>query len=882
MRQLWNTLEASRIGIFESPTGTGKSLSIICGAVHWLLERGEFFTQEKIRNAVLREKSALGSVDSESAGKGPKSYGGIKTDSTLWSTESAFTSSRNYLSKFSSSGSRNVLKRKRRASSGKTGAGDDEPAWVKEFEKEQVEQAFNDINEKRNKAKLRTNKLIDKVKQRVHGSGTSASPSGAGEPGGSEGGDWADEGGRGDEYVVADYRSGDEGEGGSISLHGLEDSDDEFNSEPDERAVSSGQGDFANVKILFCSRTHSQISQFINELKKTEFSSKVKVISLGSRKNLCINETLKKRAKQTTRLNDCCIDLQKNSKKEKRCVYYDKELHRSFASLALSKVHDIEDLVTLGRRSRSCPYYGSREGVEGADIVTMPYSMLLHKKTRESLGVDLKDHIVVLDEAHNVVDSINQLYSCILAKGHIAASREHLRRYRDRYERRLNAKNLSYINQILTVLSCLNSYLSTLQSSARPAHGVGTANGYDQIFTINDFLSSVGIDDMNMIKLNKYLDRSNLCNKLHGFVEKKAAPALPEGSSPAKESAGADISKHMSPLSIVQTFLSALLNSDSDGRVRIQKTSDGAVYLKYIMLNPAIHFKSIVKNARSIVLAGGTMQPISGVIRDLLAVRPSDVDLFSCGHVVPSENLLTMIMDKGPNGRPFSFTYSDRQLPSQMHELGNLVAQLCATVPKGLVVFFPSYVYQEKVMNHWKRVGLMASIAGRKSVFLEPRESSNVDSTLRAYQKCISAEGNHGAIIFCVVNGKMSEGINFGDDMARAVVMIGLPFANASDCELKEKMNFLEQKHRDPSVGKEYYEDLCMKAVNQSIGRAIRHINDYAAILLVDGRYKRKGIRDKLPKWMVTELHVPDTYGRSIGLLNQFYKRKMMVTGREE
>ena len=34
-----------------------------------------------------------------------------------------------------------------------------------------------------------------------------------------------------------------------------------------------------------------------------------------------------------------------------------------------------------------------------------------------------------------------------------------------------------------------------------------------------------------------------------------------------------------------------------------------------------------------------------------------------------------------------------------------------------------------------------------------------------------------------------------------------------------------------------HYENLCMKAVNQSVGRAIRHRGDYAAILLLDHRY---------------------------------------------
>ena len=51
--------------------------------------------------------------------------------------------------------------------------------------------------------------------------------------------------------------------------------------------------------------------------------------------------------------------------------------------------------------------------------------------------------------------------------------------------------------------------------------------------------------------------------------------------------------------------------------------------------------------------------------------------------------------------------------------------------------------------------------------------------------------------------------------------MVGLPFPHAGDAELKEKMKFLDRKYGcSANAGRQYYEDLCMKAVNQSIGRA--------------------------------------------------------------
>lgn len=162
-----------------------------------------------------------------------------------------------------------------------------------------------------------------------------------------------------------------------------------------------------------------------------------------------------------------------------------------------------------------------------------------------------------------------------------------------------------------------------------------------------------------------------------------------------------------------------------------------------------------------------------------------------------------------------------------------------------------------------------------KPLLTEPKRAKDVDSVLQSYAQAIRTGG--GALLFCVVGAKMSEGINFANEMARCVVMVGLPYPDSRDPELQQKLQYLDGLRSEASVvfgtfpvflhslqrrlplphrllldvsrintgsvnGKAYYQNLCMRAVNQSIGRAIRHANDWAAILLVDRRYGRQGI----------------------------------------
>lgn len=163
----------------------------------------------------------------------------------------------------------------------------------------------------------------------------------------------------------------------------------------------------------------------------------------------------------------------------------------------------------------------------------------------------------------------------------------------------------------------------------------------------------------------------------------------------------------------------------------------------------------------------------------------------------------------------------------QTEELGQMLVNIASIVPNGLVVFFPSYAFLDQARVIWEASGLLARLGAKKTVYLEPRESSEVESVLRAYAE--SARGlseaatnagqssPRGALLFAVVGGKVSEGLNFTDELARAVVVVGLPFANLGSRELQERMRFVRErpgtqgKKGERDAGTELYENMCMK-----------------------------------------------------------------------
>jgi chromosome transmission fidelity protein 1 len=227
------------------------------------------------------------------------------------------------------------------------------------------------------------------------------------------------------------------------------------------------------------------LSQFIAELRRPTFPSSlpqdvekdkveksevVKLLPLSSRQKLCINPSVA-RLGSVQAINDRCSELQQ-AKSSSKCAYIPKEdllsQTHEFRDRTLGTVPDIEDLHQLGKALGVCPYYASRTALPGAEIITLPYPLLLQKSARDALGIKLEGSVVIIDEAHNIMDAVSNVHAAELRLSDVRKGRAMLGTYVKRFGKKLKGINRVNVGRVGRVIEGLVAWMdSALQFKVR-------------------------------------------------------------------------------------------------------------------------------------------------------------------------------------------------------------------------------------------------------------------------------------------------------------------------------------------------------------------------------------------------------------------------------
>jgi chromosome transmission fidelity protein 1 len=503
---------------------------------------------------------------------------------------------------------------------------------------------------------------------------------------------------------------------------------------------------------------------------------------------------------------------------------------------------DIEEIVREGIRAVTCPYFSLRDALPNADLVIMPYQSLLNQETRRQIGVDIENTVVVFDEAHNVFEAVNQMHEwsiCYSGPNSLQEVLKWLKMYFERYaDGSGGRKGLADSTQIviLDLLIFTNSLLNYMKESTASEefkNGIAVKNSELILELGNLWDDSKKEVHKHLKKLTRSVPVKNLLNfestensasflpnitRWVEFFEKNDSIKKITGfyrSTQEKEMKEKKISQTASR-SLLYTFKDLLIKFmqlDEDLTFCIQNSSSksglNSVEIRSINLNPYRPFKDLLKSWRDIIFASGTLKPLDDfyVLQESMKSDNASsskavpaLHKITCDHIVSKEQIELMNVSKyitrdGKRNK-FNFQFKNRQNKGQnlslCHYLSTLPSWLSpSSYSQGIVIFFPSYAFLSSFLSSIAESEEFKALEENSTIF---KETAGEDSTFKHYQERVlgKREQTECVILMWVAGGRLSEGINFSDDLARIIVVVGLPYPNRQSVDLRERIKVSE------------------------------------------------------------------------------------------
>jgi regulator of telomere elongation helicase 1 len=519
--------------------------------------------------------------------------------------------------------------------------------------------------------------------------------------------------------------------------------------------------------------------------------------------------------------------------------------------------------------------------VKFADIVFVPYNYIVD--FRENLDgdqgdFDLSGSVVIFDEAHNIervcedaatiafgtLDIHHSIRQLEKAMENISAERQIITNGDERKEQLPGVQVLntteSSILDLIKMLHNINHLLSKFEltsadNTGRRERGIGGQDFVGVFVTAG-------------------------CNKVNYRTHLQAIET-------AQERSEDDASLGAFYLKNLQDVFSLLFGAIESGReldeyfrafVQAGDTRPGGNandlgnevrIVSLYCLSASIAMRGLVekKKVRNIILASGTLAPL-GLMQQSMEI-PFGVVLQNTHVIDPEKQVRAGVLCTGPNRVALNASFHGKENPEYINDLGNLVINVCHVCPEGALLVFHSYSQMNLALRSWESNGIYSRINREKTIFVEPRNAGELADVMVQF-KTTTVSNTGGAILFCVSRGKVTEGVDLVDNQCRLVMMAGIPFPALMDKKVILKREFLDSKNAGD--GSKWYRQEAMRAVNQTIGRAIRHRLDYGAILLIDERYRSYVGADSLPGWVQPFVKIYPQFGPVQKDLTDFFK----------
>uniref|UniRef100_A0A1I8EUP1 Helicase ATP-binding domain-containing protein n=1 Tax=Wuchereria bancrofti TaxID=6293 RepID=A0A1I8EUP1_WUCBA len=305
------------------------------------------------------------------------------------------------------------------------------------------------------------------------------------------------------------------------------------------------------------------------------------------------------------------------------------------------------------------------------------------------------------------------------------------------------------------------------------------------------------------------------------------------------------------------------------------------VAISFWCMRPSVAYLDAFKGCRSVILASGTLSPTDTFRTELGTTFQQEME---GNQIIPDEQIFAAVIPSGPSGEKLCGTYRIINRDDRfIREISLILSHVCKIIPKGVLCFFSSYRVLDHIYEYMETTGILRQIQNIKLVLKEPRRSSLMNSVMMQYERAIVNSLDigpqcTGALLMAVFRGKVSEGIDFTDDRARCVMTVGIPFPNAMDEQVIEKKKYNDDYCTKLQIlsGDEWYTMQAYRALNQALGRCLRHRSDWGSILMLDERLLQTRTNPnakKVSRWIRKQLRPLTNYEHFLSELANFVNK---------
>lgn len=482
------------------------------------------------------------------------------------------------------------------------------------------------------------------------------------------------------------------------------------------------------------------------------------------------------------------MDAGGTAKADKICPFYTATLAADLQGIAediRNEVPTAEEFIPRMKDEGLCPYELIKVMLEKSLVVTAPYIYLFDSGLRghflDWMGASLEDLIVVVDEAHNLPN----------------------------YARELVSSELSTLS---------------LNRAASEAKEFGTDGPLKILkdLTIPEFAGKLqeiiaGLEEDYVLEEDGLVPPYELEEELmHGFglTSNKLRMAVGELINHGLAIQDERLKKGRLPRSYIHAmghFLLWWMEMESTRFIKLIRGGENPTLELYCM-DPSEVIR-VVKSCHSSIHISGTLRPLAEYL--ISSGLPRDTRQRIYPSPFPSENRVVLFMT-GVTSR-----YEDLTV-EMVHRLMDHTLSVCNGIQRSIMVFFPSF----KLLTTFLDSGFTFSLD--RPLHLEEQGLSQADIMAR-----VQEFRDRGGVFFSVIGGRLSEGMDFPEEVLEIVILEGIPYPKPTARQRALK-HYYEVRF---GKGWEYtVKAPTTRKVMQSIGRLIRTERDRGVAVILDKR----------------------------------------------